>query len=596
MCGIVACQTRPPALDFLIPALRRVEYRGYDSVGVAVRTTGGNVVRLRSVGRLDSLQSSVDGYVGATLDGVGIGHTRWATHGVVSEENSHPHTDCLGDVHVVHNGIIENAEDLRADLSLRGHAFATEVDSETVAHLVEEALADGAGLPEAVEKASARLVGSWALAVIRRGEDAVVVTANRSPLVVATGGEGAYAASDLTALAGWTTHAQVVADGDVVVLEDDRLSWRRADGSSTAPALLSTSLAAVDVELGAASDFMGKEISEQSAAVEGIVNRLADGICDGRLWHQLGLPPLSRVRFVACGTSLNGAAVLNQLLAAHGIAGSLSPASESEGAVLESGTLLVALSQSGETADVLRALEVSSDDRVVLALTNVGSSTLGRTADASVELGVGPEIGVAATKTFTAQVVAGAAVMISGLVYARRISPVTAGHLTDRLRALPQLLAEADELARNHVADVVASATDATGFLFVGRGTAVPYASEGALKLKEITYRWAECQPAGELKHGPIALIDRGTPVVVIDDGHPKLAANISEMRARHAHVITIGGPESSMPYRLGSPDGAPWGPLASVVVLQHLARELAVALGRDVDKPRNLAKSVTVE
>jgi glucosamine--fructose-6-phosphate aminotransferase (isomerizing) len=232
----------------------------------------------------------------------------------------------------------------------------------------------------------------------------------------------------------------------------------------------------------------------------------------------------------------------------------------------------------------------------VLALTNVGTSTLGRSAQAVVELGVGPEIGVAATKTFTAQVVTGVSVLLSGLVYARRISAAQAAALVDRLQEIPASIAEADVLARAYCPTVASAASTASGFLFVARGSAVPYAAEGALKLKELTYRWAECQPAGELKHGPIALLESGTPVVVVDDGHPKLRGNVAEISARRASVLDVGGPGSALPYRSGAPVEAPWGPLASVVVMQHLARELAIALGRDVDKPRNLAKSVTVE
>jgi glucosamine--fructose-6-phosphate aminotransferase (isomerizing) len=596
MCGIVACRTRRPALDFLLPGLRRLEYRGYDSAGVAVHTATGEVVRVRSVGRLDSLERRIVSDAGPVLGGTGIGHTRWATHGAVTEQNSHPHAGCGDEVHVVHNGIIENADELRSDLALRGHVFTSVVDSETVGHLVEEALHEGADLAEAVDKTSARLVGSWALAVLRRGDPTVVVTAHRSPLVVAVNDAGTFAASDMTALAGWSDHVQVVEDGDVVVLGDGHLTWRRADGSRTAPSALATSATRDAVELGDARDYMAKEISEQRANAEQIIDRLSDGIVDGTVWRDLGLPPLSRVRFVSCGTSLNAATVVNRVLGRFGVAGMIAPASELEDAVLEPETLTIALSQSGETADVLRALEVTRGRSPVLAVTNVPSSTLGRSADAVVPLGIGPEIGVAATKTFTAQVLVGTAVMLSGLVYARRVDAATAGVLVERLRAVPAQIADADRLAGDHAEGVVQSFRDAPGYLFVGRGAAVPYAAEGALKLKEITYRWTECQPAGELKHGPIALIDEGTPVVVVDDGHPKLPSNIAEMQSRGACVIGVGGPGSVLPYREGLAEQVPWGPLASVVALQHLARRLALELGRDVDKPRNLAKSVTVE
>ena len=597
MCGIVACNTATPALQFLVPGLRRLEYRGYDSIGVAVQARGTEVVRLRSVGRLAALERLLAAVGTADLDGTGIGHTRWATHGVVSRENSHPHVDCAGDVHVVHNGIIENAEDLRAELSLGGHRFRSDVDSEIVAHLVEEEIAAGAELGTAVAKAASRLCGSWALGVLRRGHRVVIVTAHHSPLVVAQNDTGSVAASDLTALAGWADVVQVLGDGDVAALHAHGIEWiSRGAGQVGQPDLIPARMTALDVELGSAPDHMSKEILEQASTVADIVERLGDGVVDGSLWRSLGLAPLRRVRFVGCGTSLNAARILARLVGSSGVPSTLAPASELDGLVSETGTVSVALSQSGETADVLRALERPGLDSQVLALTNNPCSSLGRAADAVVALEAGPEIGVAATKTFTAQVVAGAAVLLSGLVAGDRMSTSAAGRLVDQLALLPDEIEAADRLARERCPEVVDAVVGATGFLFVARGASVPYAAEGALKLKELTYRWADCEPAGELKHGPIALIEAGTPVVVVDDAHPKLAANIAEVRTRRAHVIRVGGPGTTLPYRTGPAAAAPWGPLPSVVALQHLARDLAVALGRDVDKPRNLAKSVTVE
>ena len=596
MCGIVACRSSEPALSFLLPALRRLEYRGYDSAGVSVQTAQDRaLVRLRSVGRMSGLTDTVDAYGGPDLNGVGIGHTRWATHGRVTVDNAHPHEDCLSDVHVVHNGIIENADTLRSELELRGHRFRTEVDSEVVAHLVEEAL-DAGSLAGAVEKAVSRLVGSWALAVVRRDDPTVVLTAHRSPLLVAVGPDGTYAASDVTALAGSAEQVQVVENGDLVTLAESGLLWRRADGSTTPPDLLPISVTSTEVDRQGHADFMAKEIAEQAAVSARILGRLVGGVADGGLWRDLGLPAPTRVRFAACGTSLNAARVLGRVLARYGVPSTAVPASELDGLVDEPGTLVVALSQSGETADVLRALEDGRGSHPVLALTNSPTSTLARLAEGVVDLGVGPEIGVAASKTFSAQVVAGTAVLLSGLVAAGRVGPEEAQAHLEELCHVPGELRRAHEVATQLCPGLAAQFADAPGFLFVARGAAQPYVEEGALKLKELTYRWTECQPAGELKHGPIALIEDGTPVVVVDDGHPKLAGNIAELRARGAAVITIGGPGSTVPYRAGGPSDAPWGPLASVVVLQHLARELALVLGRDVEKPRNLAKSVTVE
>ena len=595
MCGIVACQTTTPALDYLLPALTRLEYRGYDSAGVSVQTVHGEVVRLRSVGRLVALARVVGEVSGPDLDGVGIGHTRWATHGLVSETNSHPHIDCSGEIHVVHNGIIENADELRTALVADGHRMSTDVDSETIAHLVEAALATGVDLASAVVRATARLRGSWAVAVMRRGRREVVVTAHHSPLLVGHGDAGSFAASDATALAGWVEDVDVLENDDVAVLRASGVEWRvRKAGRGPAPSRLATGRVA-EIELGASADYMAKEIAEQPLVVARTVDRLSEGISDGSLWRGLGLPSLERVRFVACGTSLNAAAVLARLLAEWRVPAALAPASELDSVVPENGSVTIALSQSGETADVLRALERFGDGPV-LALTNVAHSTLGRSADAVLELGAGPEIGVAATKTFTAQVVTGASVLLSGLVDAGRLDELASRSIVNQLRDLPKQLAVADELAREHCRDTAHTVADAPGFLLIGRGRAVPYVAEGALKLKELTYRWAEHYAAGELKHGPIALIERGTPVIVLDDGDPKLPGNIAEVRARQARVLCVGGADSELPYRLDEPTGAAWGPLPGAVVLQHLARELALVLGRDVDKPRNLAKSVTVE
>lgn len=595
MCGIVACATATPALRFLLPALRTLEYRGYDSAGVAVQSADGRIVRFREVGGLAALAELVDGSPTEHLDGVGIGHTRWATHGVVTRANAHPHADCRDDVHVVHNGIIDNADALRRRLMLSGHRMASDVDTEVVAHLVEEAVTKGVPLPDAVAQVAELLTGSWALAVMRRGAPCVVVTAQESPLLVGVGPEGAFATSDLTALSDRTDDARVVADGEVLVLHREGIE-RRGDAGPTPVALTASGLAPSELRLTGHPDYMSQEIAAQAPVLETVADRFAHGIVDGSLWRDTGLPDLRRVRFVCCGTSLNAARVLARVLGRWGVPSTMAPASELAGCPREDGTVEIALSQSGETADVLHAIDATGAGDPLLALTNVGHSTLARKADAVVLLGAGPEIGVAATKTFAAQVAVGSAVLLSGLRAAGVLTPEEGRAAADLLYHLPEQVRAADELAHDRVPALVDRLQSAPGFLYVARGDGVPYAYEGALKLTEISYRWTECQPAGELKHGPIALIEPGTPVVVVDDGHPKLGGSIAEVRARRADVVVVGGPDSEGPYRLDEPDHAPWGPLASVVVLQHLARSVAIALGRDVDKPRNLAKSVTVE
>jgi glucosamine--fructose-6-phosphate aminotransferase (isomerizing) len=372
--------------------------------------------------------------------------------------------------------------------------------------------------------------------------------------------------------------------------------WSGPEGPRTAPAAFTPRWRPEDVTLGAHRDFMAKEIGEQSTVAARIVDEYADGIVDGSLWRGLGLPALERVRVLGCGTSLYAGMVVACALRTVGaLPVRTVVASEAGDDLVEPGTITLAISQSGETADVLRALERRAGGPVLAMTTNV-HSTLFRTADAAVDCLSGPEIGVAATKTFTAQVLTGVALTLSGLVFSGRLEPERARRIVALLADMPQRLAAANDIAAQVIPDVVGSLTEAPGFLFLGRGSSLPYAAEGALKLQEITYRWAHAYPAGELKHGPIALIEEGTPVIAIDDGNPRLRANLSEVAARGARVIEIGGPQSTLPLLETTYASPPWGPLEAVVGLQQLARSLAIALGRDVDKPRNLAKSVTVE
>jgi glutamine---fructose-6-phosphate transaminase (isomerizing) len=597
MCGIVACRRADEALEFLIGGLRRLEYRGYDSAGVAVAADAGGPLRVRRVvGRTADLEASLAGAADPAAGALGIGHTRWATHGEVSERNAHPHRDCSGKVALVHNGIIENAGPLRQELAARGHRFASDVDTEVVAHLVEEAYHGDGDLAAAVHRAVGRLEGSWALAVIAEGADRVVVASHRSPLLVAEGSLGLYAASDVAALLGWADRVHVLGDGDVVELNGS-LRWIDARGRAVPPpAPVPVAWRAADAEVGAHADFMEKEIAEQPAAAERLLDALLPAVHDGTLLGRLAVPPFARVRFLACGSSLHAAtATARAVRTVAGLPTELVVASEhEERQVTEPGTLTVAFSQSGETADVLAALRQVGGP--VLAVTNAPHSSLARRADAVLDFLAGPEIGVAATKTFTNQVLAGAAF---ALATAR-----AAGRGRDELAPLLALLAGTPSrlrqahLAAAPVAEVVAAIlADAPAFLFVSRGAGLPYAAEGALKLKEITYRWAESCPAGELKHGPIALVEPGSPVVVVEGGAAaKLAANLAEIQARGGRLLRVGpDPDATFPLpAAGQP--APWGPLESVLALQHLARSLAVRLGRDVDKPRNLAKSVTVE
>ncbi|WP_319455169.1 MULTISPECIES: glutamine--fructose-6-phosphate transaminase (isomerizing) [unclassified Mycobacterium] len=595
MCGIIACRTSGPVIDYLRVALKRLEYRGYDSVGVAVRTCDGGIARMRTVGRIGALERQVSEWAGPTLDGVGIGHTRWATHGVVTEGNAHPHVDCTGRISLVHNGIVENADALRKSLAASSHRFASDVDSEVLCHLIEDQLCLHDDLFEAVEAALLKVEGSWALAVLEHATGRLVVAANHSPLLVARTVHGDFATSDVAAVADWVDEFRVLEDGDVVDLSGtDR--WRN-HGINAAPGVMTRcTWRTHDAGMNGYSDHMAKEIDEQPEAVARVLDELGCGIANGSLWNGLDLMPFDRLHVIGCGTSLNAGRVIGGLVRRiGGLPVVTSVASEVGDELTEPHTLRLAMSQSGETADVLRAVgSRGPSNPTLLALTNNSHSTLARRADAVVTCQAGPEIGVAATKTFVCQIVAGVAVMISALAARRRVSAPDAARLVDDLRRLPDRLATSIMVAKSLVPPIAEELTGESGVVFVARGSGLPYAAEGALKLKELAYLWTEHCPAGELKHGPLALIAAGTPVVVVDNGDPKLAANVAEIHARGGRVISVGSTTTTVP--VVERAGAPWGPLEATVPLQVLARTLALALGRDVDKPRNLAKSVTVE
>jgi len=595
MCGIIACRTNQPAIDYLTVALRRLEYRGYDSVGVALQTASGEIARLRAVGRVAALDGLLRQWTGAPFNGLGIGHTRWATHGSVTEANAHPHADCTGRIFVVHNGIVENALDLRRELTRAGHRFATSVDSEVLSHLIEHELRRAGDLVEAVQSALTRVHGSWALAVLEQGTGRIVVAAHGSPLLVARSHHGDFAASDIAAIADWTEEFRVLNDGDIVELVDGG-RWVRG-GIDSAPVTVGRcAWRGRDADLNGYSDFMAKEIDEQPAAACRVIDELAGSVTSGTLWKDRGLASFERLRVIGCGTSLNAGHVVGNLVRRlGGIPVTCTIASEAGEDIPDAGQLCLAISQSGETADVLHAVETDAiAGAPLVVLTNNPHSSLARRADAVLSCDAGPEIGVAATKTFICQIIAGAALMISALVATSRVDAHTALRLTDDLRRLPEQIAAALRIAKCDIPPLAEELQDCGGFIFIARGSGLPYAAEGALKLKELTYRWAEHYPAGELKHGPLALISNGTPVVVVDNGNPKIATNIAEITARGGRVITIGSAGSTVNV-VGSPD-APWGPLESTVPLQILARTMTLALGHDVDKPRNLAKSVTVE
>jgi glucosamine--fructose-6-phosphate aminotransferase (isomerizing) len=594
MCGIVAARG-VDAGRLTLDGLRQLEYRGYDSAGIAVLGDGGHLMSKRTVGKLGELLAQV-GASRSVLEPAGelaIGHTRWATHGSVCVDNAHPLTDCFGHVAVVHNGVLENAAQLRAELIMAGHRFRSEVDSEVIAHLVERALDNGAGPLEALRKTVARLEGAWALAVLVDGFDALFVARHGSPLLVRGDADRFLVASDAHATVAVPGPLRALDDGDVVEL-GRTWRWTGARNGAVPPVLDDTTGAAApaaSVPLDTTAPTTANEITEQTELVGGLVDKVLAELAAPRAWDRLGLPRSPRVLLLGCGTSYHAALVIARTLRSlGGLPAEAVIASEYDPCFLSGSELTLAISQSGETADLLTALDGVTGP--IMAITNNAWSSLARRADTVLDCGAGQERGVAATKSFTAQVLQGIGLALAAAASGGR--PDVVREAEKRLRRLPAEIANADSVTAPQAEDLAAELADAPGWLFLGTGSGLPYAAEGALKLKEVTYRWAQSYPSAELKHGPLALVERGTPVVIVDNGSPRLATSAAEVASRGARVITVGGQHSDLGPKEFA-DDPPWGPLGSVPALQRLALSLGSVLGRDVDRPRNLAKSVTV-
>lgn len=603
MCGIVAVLSEhEEALPLLMTGLARLEYRGYDSAGFALLNGDtAKLVRLRAPGPLSELRRLTEELTSSERAArVGIGHTRWATHGAATLENAHPHSDCQGRIAVVHNGVIENADELRSKLEVDGHQLTTRVDTEVIAHLLEDQLFLEEQPPQlvaaAVHRALAQLEGTWAIAIAVEGRKELVLARRRCPLIIARTLTGYIAASDRSALGNKVVDTWLLADGDVVIACATGLHWYASDGRAKIPEKLPRVVVPPKVDLVEWPDHTLREISEQPLVIAQLLDRLLPSVPSGRLFTRLELPPFERVRFIACGSSLNASAAAARVFrAVGGIPTQMVVASDHLESAYEPSCLTIAVSQSGETADVLAALE--SYREPWLAVTNVTHSTIARDAAAVVELGVGTEVGVAATKTFTAQVVALTCIALAALVANGRCSRQHAADLVGVLVGLPTRLVETSLAVVEALPPIISTVALAEGVVYVSRGAGVPYAQEGALKLKELSYQWTECLTAGEFKHGPLALIQQGIPVIAIDaEPVSMLRANLSTMASRGAQVFRVGNVG-----KLGLPAAlpvhpAPWGPIESVVALQHLARSAALFRRHDVDRPRNLAKSVTVQ
>ncbi len=614
MCGIIGYIGPRPVVPILVDGLRRLEYRGYDSAGIAVVNNGHVDIR-RSAGKLANLEQvlATDPVSGA----YGLGHTRWATHGRPTEENAHPHRDCTGRLVVVHNGIIENYLQLKGELEQQGHRFVTETDTEIVAHLVEREMR-GDGLEAAARRALAQLRGLFAIVLLSADDPNTIVAARNGPPVVVGLGQGEYfVASDTPAILAHTRDVVFLEDGEMAVVRPSGVTFTGVDGRPHDRTPQRVLWDPVMAERAGFKHFMLKEIFEQPRAVaETLVGRVSPGrnvaTLDELNLDAEALRRVDRLMVLACGTSWHAGLVgkfLVEQLARLPVEVDYGSEYRYRDPIVDSQTLAVVITQSGETADTLAALRESKRKGArSVAICNVVGSMATREADGTVYTHAGPEIGVASTKAFTCQLVALYLLAVHlGQVRGVLSGTEAASHF-DALARLPLLLEQTLKLAPQ-VEDLAARFYTRRDFLYLGRGIHYPIALEGALKLKEISYIHAEGYPAGEMKHGPIALIDEQMPVVAIaphDAVFEKMLGNIQEAKARGGSVIVITNEGHDELDRLLDPklDGvlrlppamALTMPVAMTVPLQLLAYHIAVRRGCDVDQPRNLAKSVTVE
>lgn len=609
MCGIVGYIGKRDVAPLLLEGLQRLEYRGYDSAGIAIHAKGtgkaaGGLKTAKAKGRVRELESRLPKrFAGST----GIAHTRWATHGAPTDENAHPHLDTGGKVAVVHNGIIDNAADLRTRLTAEGVVFASETDTEVLAHLIGRSTAEK--LEERVREALRHIEGTYGIAVLHADfPDRIVVARNGSPVVLGIGEHEMFVSSDVAALVSHTRQVVTLDDGEMATLKADDYRTYTTEGSRTTTAPETVEYAAESYDLGGHDTYMHKEISEQADAVD----RALRGRIDDRFStvHLGGLNldarearGVRRVKILGCGTSYHagqiGAQMIEELAR---IPSDAEPASEFRyrDPVVDPDTLYVAVSQSGETYDVLAAVqELKRKGARVLGLVNVVGSAIARETDGGIYVHAGPEVCVVSTKCFTNMVVSFALLALH-LGRIRDLSVADGKRIIDGLRKLP---GQIDEILKGEeeIKKLSAAYADAKSMMFIGRVRGYPVAREASLKLKEVSYIHAEAYPASELKHGPLALIEPAMPTVAIvpdDDLLEKNRAALEEIKARSGRILAVAHQEQEKAdHTIVVPKNEPeLDPILMGIPLQLLAYHTALALGRDIDKPRNLAKSVTVE
>ena len=612
MCGIVGYVGAKEAGPILIEGLRRLEYRGYDSAGLAVISPEGRLGTVKEAGKIAQLEGILD--EGMPPGTCGIAHTRWATHGAPNRLNAHPHWSQGRDIALVHNGIIENAEVIRSKLSDLGYIFETQTDTEAVVHLIDEAFQENSALEDAVLTALRQVEGAYGLAVVSSRDPGKIVVARKgSPLLIGIGKNGEnLVGSDASAVIQHTKEVVYLDDGDCAVLTAEGYRVFHIEAGNVQRSVHQIEWDLEAAEKGGYEHFMLKEICEQPESIRNVMRgRLLEETGDARLGgitlSDEELAGIRRIVITACGTSWHAALIGEYMLEElAGIPVEVEYASEFRyrSPVLEDGTLVLAISQSGETADTLAALEEArARGASTMGIVNTVGSSIARKTDFGIYLHAGPEIGVASTKAFTSQIVA-LALFTLYLGRRRHLSILQGRELVAALRALPDQVAQA--LALGPLTKELAAAYgDAQNFLYLGRGYQFPVALEGALKLKEVSYIHAEGYPAAEMKHGPIALIDDDMPVVALaprDSVYAKVVSNIEEVKARSGRILAVVSGDA--PELIGKVDHLievphtvpPLLPVLTSIPLQLLAYHAAIHRNRDVDQPRNLAKSVTVE